>query len=292
MATGIRDKVAIIGMGCTRFGERWDVGAEELMVEAFEECLEDAGIDRNEIEAAWLGTCIEEINVGKSGLPLSTTLRLPFIPVTRTENFCASGTEAFRGAVYAVASGAYDICLAMGVEKLKDTGYGGLPNPGSGFGSLSWLWWPNVTAPGAFAQLATAYAAKYRVPDEDTQARHGPGLGEEPRQRRPQSQGPPAKDRHRRTGHGRPHHRPSSRPLRLLRGERRGGLRHRHHGGKGQGHGQKGFRHGQGASAGPQQRRGDGLTTTGTASHFMTTDKCSPRPTRRRASKTRGKRSA
>lgn len=167
MATGIKDKVAIIGMGCTHFGERWDVGAEELMVEAFTECLEDAGIGRNEIQAAWLGTCIEEINVGKSGLPLSTTLRLPLIPVTRTENFCASGTESFRGAVYAVASGAYDICLAMGVEKLKDTGYGGLPNPGSNWGSLSWLWWPNVTAPGAFAQLATAYAAKYRISDQD-----------------------------------------------------------------------------------------------------------------------------
>lgn len=167
MATGIRDKVAIIGMGCTRFGERWDCGAEELMVEAFAECLEDAGIDRNEIQAAWLGTCLEEISVGKSALPLSTTLRLPFIPVTRTENYCASGTEAFRGAVYAVAAGAYDICLALGVEKLKDTGYGGLPNPGSNFGSLNWLWYPNLTAPGAFAQLATAYAAKYRVPEQD-----------------------------------------------------------------------------------------------------------------------------
>lgn len=167
MATGIRDKVAIIGMGCTRFGERWNVGAEELMVEAFSECLSDAGIEMQDLEAAWLGTCLEEVNVGKSGLPLSTTLRLPFIPVTRVENFCASGTESFRGAVYAVASGAYDICLAMGVEKLKDTGYGGLPNPGSNWGSLSWLWWPNVTAPGAFAQLASAYAAKYRISDKE-----------------------------------------------------------------------------------------------------------------------------
>jgi acetyl-CoA C-acetyltransferase len=167
MATGIRDKVAIIGMGCTRFGERWDVGAEELMVEAFTECTADSGIDPDEIQAAWLGTCFEEINVGKSALPLSTTLRLPFIPVTRVENFCASGTESFRGAVYAVASGAHDICLAMGVEKLKDTGYGGLPNPGSNWGSLTWLWWPNLTAPGAFAQVATAYAAKYHVPDHE-----------------------------------------------------------------------------------------------------------------------------
>jgi acetyl-CoA C-acetyltransferase len=168
MATGIKDKVAIIGMGCTKFGERWDVGAEELMVEAFEECIADAGIEKNAIEAAWMGTCFDEISVGKSALPLSISLRLPFIPVTRVENFCATGTEAFRGAVYAVASGAYDICLAMGVEKLKDTGYGGLPSfVGSNSGSLNWQWFPNMTAPGTFAQLASAYAAKYRIKDQD-----------------------------------------------------------------------------------------------------------------------------
>jgi acetyl-CoA C-acetyltransferase len=167
MATGIRDKVAIIGMGCSRFGERWDVGAEELMVESFSECIEDAGIDPGDIEAAWLGTCMDEVNVGKSAVPLSTTLRLPFIPVTRVENYCASGTESFRGAVYAVASGAYDTCLALGVEKLKDTGYGGLPGGGSNSGSFIWLWWPNLTAPGSFAQLAAAYAAKHGIPEKD-----------------------------------------------------------------------------------------------------------------------------
>lgn len=160
MATGIRDKVAIVGMGCTRFGERWDVGAEELMVEAFEECTQDAGLGRDDIEAAWLSVCLEETSIGKSALAMPAALRLPHLPVTRVENFCASGTESFRGAVYAVASGAYDTCLAMGFEKLKDVGYGGLPNPGSAWGSLSWLWWPNLTAPGAFAQLASAYAAK------------------------------------------------------------------------------------------------------------------------------------
>ena len=165
MATGIKDKVAIIGMGCTHFGERWNMGAEELMVEAFEECLADAGIEKNQIEAAWFGTCMEEIHVGKTAMPLATTLRLPMIPATRVENYCATGTEAFRGAVYGVASGAYDICLALGVEKLKDTGYGGLPNFGSSAGSLVWQWWPNLTAPGAFAQLASAYAAKYRIKD-------------------------------------------------------------------------------------------------------------------------------
>lgn len=166
MPTGIKDKVAIIGMGCSRFGERWNMGAEELMVEAFEECIADAGIDKDDIQAAWLGSCLDELNIGRSALALSTTLRLPYIPVTRTENFCASGSEAFRGAVYAVASGACDICLALGVEKLKDTGYGGLPAE-SIRGTLQWLWWPRSTAPGDFAQLASAYAAKYKVSDKD-----------------------------------------------------------------------------------------------------------------------------
>ncbi|MFC1823258.1 acetyl-CoA acetyltransferase [Thermodesulfobacteriota bacterium] len=163
MATGIRDKVAILGMGCSRFGERWDVGAEGLMVEAFMECLEDAGIEKNEIQAAWLGTAAPSIHVAGSGAPLGTTLRLPYLPITRVENYCATGTEAFRGACYAVASGAYDICLALGVEKLKDTGYGGLPAEGANMGSLTWQWYPNMTAPGAFAQLASAYAAKHNI---------------------------------------------------------------------------------------------------------------------------------
>ncbi len=67
-----------------------------------------------------------------------------------------------------MASGAYDICLAMGVEKLKDTGYGGLPSfVGSDSGSLTWQWFPNITAPGSFALLASAYAAKYNIKDKD-----------------------------------------------------------------------------------------------------------------------------
>ena len=161
MAGGIRDKVAIVGMGCSKFGERWDVGAEELMVEAFTEASEDAGIGTDEIQAAWFASALEEVNVGKSALPLSMTLRLPNIPVTRVENYCASGTEAFRGAVYAVAAGACDIALALGAEKLKDTGYGGLPSRTRGVNND--MFWANVTAPGAFAQLATAYRAKHGI---------------------------------------------------------------------------------------------------------------------------------
>ncbi|MBL6716290.1 MAG: acetyl-CoA acetyltransferase [Pseudomonadales bacterium] len=165
MARGIKDKVAILGMGCSRFGERWESGAEELMVEAYEEALADAGIDGSQLDAAWFSTHYEEINVGKGGLPLATALRLPNIAVTRVENFCASGSEAFRGAVYAVASGACDIALALGVEKLKDTGYGGLP--GSLGGTLNAQWAATGSAPGNFAQLASAYRAKHGVSRDD-----------------------------------------------------------------------------------------------------------------------------
>ena len=163
MAEGIRDKVVILGMGCTKFGERWDSSPEDLAVEAFTECLEDAQIVKNDIQAAWLGSHIDEISIGKGGNFLGAALKLPYIPVTRTENFCASGTEAFRGACYGVASGAYDIAIAQGVEKLKDTGYGGLPDSPV-FGQFQAMVGPNATAPGLFAQLATAYSAKYNVP--------------------------------------------------------------------------------------------------------------------------------
>lgn len=159
MAAGIRDKVAIVGMGCSRFGERWDRGPDDLMVEAFAEALADAGIERDRIEAAWLGVFYQEQSTSKSGLPLSMALRLPNVPVTRVENLCATGTEALRGAVYAVASGAVDIALAMGVEKLKDTGFGGLPERAKG--TFEELWQPGFTPPGAFAQLGAAYAARH-----------------------------------------------------------------------------------------------------------------------------------
>jgi len=165
MARGIKDKVAILGMGCARFGERWADDADTLMVEAFDEAIVDAGIEASAIDAAWLGVAFDAVNIGPSGIPLSMALRLPNIGVTKVENYCASGTESFRGAVYAIASGAADIALAMGVEKLKDTGYGGLPvrTRGTTFDMVG----VTGSAPGNFAQLAGAYRAKHGVGKAD-----------------------------------------------------------------------------------------------------------------------------
>jgi acetyl-CoA C-acetyltransferase len=156
----IKDKVAIVGMGCTRFGERWDMGVEDLLVEAAYEAFEDAGIQPSDIQAAWLGTVFS----GITALTMSP-LGLQYIPMTRVENMCATGSEALRGASYAVASGACDIALAIGVEKLKDSGQTGVKGPAivgdnsdgsSGIGS-------GFSAPASFAYLGTRYFHHYGV---------------------------------------------------------------------------------------------------------------------------------
>src|SRR5712691_6529581 len=122
-SNGIRDRVAIVGMGCTPFGERWDKGASDLLIDAAKDALASAGITIRDVDAFWLGTLFS----GNSGLTLSRPLKLDYKPVTRVENFCATGSEAFRNACYAVACGAYDVAMAIGVEKLKDSGVSGLP---------------------------------------------------------------------------------------------------------------------------------------------------------------------
>jgi acetyl-CoA C-acetyltransferase len=152
---GIKDRVAIVGMGCTPFGERWDKGPDDLLVDAATDTYTSAGVDAEQVDAYWLGT----MGSGVSGLMLSEALKLSYKPVTRLENMCATGSEAMRNAAYAVASGAYDLVMAIGVEKLKDSGFSGLvtsrpPDDGTG---------PNMTAPAMFSLLAPAYAKKYGI---------------------------------------------------------------------------------------------------------------------------------
>ena len=105
---GIRDKVAIVGMGCTPFGEHWDKSADDLLVESATAAAAASGTALDDIDAFWLGT----MGSGVSGLTLSKPLRLADKPVTRLENMCATGSESLRNACYAVASGAYDVATA------------------------------------------------------------------------------------------------------------------------------------------------------------------------------------
>jgi len=146
-------------MGCTPFGEHWDKSVDDLLVDATEECFRTSGISKDQIDAFWLGT----MGSGVSGLTLSRPLKIDYKPVTRLENMCATGSEAFRNACYAVASGAYDVVMAVGVEKLKDSGFSGLTGsrpPSDGTEST-------MTAPATFSLLAPAYGNKYGVSEEE-----------------------------------------------------------------------------------------------------------------------------
>ncbi|WP_037577892.1 acetyl-CoA acetyltransferase [Phaeacidiphilus oryzae] len=150
---GIRDRVAIVGMGCTRFAEHWQQGTDDLLLDATGQALAGAGLDKQEIDAYWLGT----VGSGLSGGTLARPLQLRDRPVTRVENMCATGSEALRQAAYAVASGAYDTALAVGVEKVKDSGYQGLSPvhiPGDGTQRT-------LTAAAMFALVVPAYARRY-----------------------------------------------------------------------------------------------------------------------------------
>jgi acetyl-CoA C-acetyltransferase len=160
MPGSIKDRVAIVGMGCTKFGERWDASADDLLVEAAYEAFEDAGIGPEDVEAAWVGTT----SSGSTGMLLSEPLRLQYIPVTRVENACATASDAFRNGCYAVAAGIYDIVLTIGVDKLKDTGISGL---GGAQPAPSHVLAPESTAPGNFALLATSYFDKYGLSFEE-----------------------------------------------------------------------------------------------------------------------------
>jgi len=160
----IKDKVAIVGMGCSKFGERWDKGVEDLIVEAAYEAFEDAGVGPKDIQAAWIGTVFS----GLSAITMSP-LQLQYIPMTRVENMCATGSESLRAACYAVAAGVCDVALAVGVEKLKDSGTTGVKGPAivgdnaDGSAGIG----PGYSAPASFAYLGTRYFSHYGIaPDE------------------------------------------------------------------------------------------------------------------------------
>src|SRR6056297_1505827 len=165
----IKDKVAIIGMGCTKFGENWDMSFDDMVIEAVYEAFADSGMAEKDLEAVWIGSYWS--NLPAPSQPLATTLKLDYKPITRVENMCATASDALRNAAYAVAAGACDVALAIGGEKLKDSGVSGLPTDDLAMGLVSTA--PNTfrsrnfTAPGHFAMMAVKYFEKYGLSAEE-----------------------------------------------------------------------------------------------------------------------------
>lgn len=158
MPGSIKDRVAIVGMGCTRFGELWDKGPSDLIVEAVTEACADAGVEIKDIEAVWGGS----IFTGHGGRSISEPLRMQYVPITHVVNACASGHDAVRNASYAVAAGIYDLVLAVGFEKLKDEGMSGLPGMDNRTHTHA-----VATMPGMFAMMATKYFHRYGLSPEE-----------------------------------------------------------------------------------------------------------------------------
>jgi len=158
----IKDRVAIVGMGCSKFGERWDVGLEDLAIESAYEAYEDAGIGPDDIEACWVGQVSAPV-AGIGATSIAEALKLHDIPIIRNENWCTTAHIALIEASIAVASGLYDTVMAIGVEKLKDTGYPGL---GTGRG-MSPVLEARRTAPGSFGLIAKRYFETYGLSNEE-----------------------------------------------------------------------------------------------------------------------------
>ena len=149
-------------MGCTRFVEHWDKGLDDLIISAADEAYASAGVDKADVDAYWFGTA----QGGMSGITMARPLQLDNKPVTRVENYCATGSEALRQAAYAVASGAYDVAMALGAEKTKDSGFQGLnaaPPPNDGTART-------LTAAAMFSMVSPAYGDKYGVSPDDMRA--------------------------------------------------------------------------------------------------------------------------
>lgn len=155
----IRDKVAIVGMGCCKFGENWDKSPEDMIVEAAFEAYEDAGIDEPQevIEAVFCGA----VYPSKGTAEVADALKLFGRPVSMVQNYCATGTDALRFGAFAVACGMYDTVMVVGFDKPKDRGVSGPSAVTTGVRGLP------MTPAGWFALCAARYFETYGASRED-----------------------------------------------------------------------------------------------------------------------------
>ena len=116
-------EVAVTGVGMTRFGKFLEKGIKELVREAVEEALEDAGLEKKDIQAAYVGNAVAGLMTGQEMIRGQVTLSsmgIQGIPVFNVESACASSSSAFHLGWGAIRAGLYDTVLVVGFEKLYD----------------------------------------------------------------------------------------------------------------------------------------------------------------------------
>ena len=141
----------------------------DLITEAGQGALKDAGMDASEIDGVWIGACSPGLFANQDHIaPLAAEidpLNLRFKPMTRTECACASSSVALYDAIYAIESGRFKNVLVLGVEKMNL-----LDTRGVTHALACSSFWPDegsqgITFPGLFAELAQAYQAHYGFDD-------------------------------------------------------------------------------------------------------------------------------
>jgi acetyl-CoA C-acetyltransferase len=159
MSDEIRDKVAIVGAGCSKFGENWDESPEDMIVEAAYEAYADAGLDdpQKQIDAVFCGS----VYPSRGSAEVAEALKLFDRPVSLVQNYCATGTDAFRYGVFALACGAYETVLVVGFDKPKDRGVSGPSVMMTGVRDLP------ATPAGWFSLCAARYFERFGAGRED-----------------------------------------------------------------------------------------------------------------------------
>ncbi len=160
--------VAIVGVGLTRFGERWNSGLKELMAEAGLAALEDASVSSRDVEMLYGGTMASGKFVGQEHTAALMADQLGFsnIPAVRIENACASGGSALRQGYIAVASGIHDVVVVGGVEKMTDVTASEATTALGGAGDQEWELFQGITFPGLYALIAKRHMFEYGTTEE------------------------------------------------------------------------------------------------------------------------------
>jgi acetyl-CoA C-acetyltransferase len=161
-------RVAIIGAGMTSFGEHWEHGFRDLIVEAGIKAITDAGISGDQINAGFIGTMASGRLIGQEhiGGLIADYMGLTPTPITRVEGACASGSLALRQGVMAVASGMHDMVVVGGAEKMTDLDVNAVSDILGGAGDQEWELFLGATFPAIYALMAKRHMHEYGTTEE------------------------------------------------------------------------------------------------------------------------------
>lgn len=161
-------KVAIVGVGLTKFGELWDISFREMMLEAGIRALEDAGIDGKLIDGMYIGNMSagQFIQQEHAGSLIADHAGLVPVPATRVEAACASGGLALRQAFIAVASGVHDFVVAAGIEKMTDLLTTEVAGALATAADQEWEVYQGATFPSIYALMARRHMYEFGTTEE------------------------------------------------------------------------------------------------------------------------------